>query len=65
MSRFRKQSQAIWFCAYHIVWCPKYRFRVIQGKVKEEVEAMVGASHAFWKPRFSWDRSAEFIPQVR
>ena len=41
MSRFRKQSQTIWFCEYHIVWCPKYRFRVIQGKMKEEVEAVV------------------------
>lgn len=41
MSRFRKQSQTIWFCEYHIVWCPKYRYRVMQGKVKEEVEAVV------------------------
>lgn len=41
MSRFRKQSQTIWFCEYHIVWCPKYRFRVIQGKLKEEAEAVV------------------------
>ena len=41
MSRFRKQSQTIWFCEYHMVWCPKYRFRVIQGKVKEEVEGVV------------------------
>ena len=28
MSRLRKQSQTIWFCKYHIVWCSKYRFRV-------------------------------------
>ena len=41
MSRFRKQSQTIWFCEHHIVWCPKYRFRVLQGKVKEEAEAVV------------------------
>ena len=41
MSRFRKQSQTIWFCEYHIVWGPKYRFRVIQGKVKEEVEVVL------------------------
>lgn len=41
MSRFRKQPQSLWFCEYHIVWCPKYGFRVLQGKIKEEVEAVV------------------------
>ena len=41
MSRFRKQSQTIWFCEYHIVWCPKHRFRVLQGKIKEEAEVVV------------------------
>jgi putative transposase len=32
---------AIWHCEYHIVWVPKYRYRVLQGKVKEEVELCV------------------------
>ena len=41
MSRFKKQSHTIWFCEYHIVWCPKYRYRVLQGKVKEEAELCV------------------------
>ena len=41
MSRLRKQSQTIWFCEYHIIWCPKYRYRMLQGKIKEEVEAVV------------------------
>jgi len=36
MSRFRKQSHTIWYCEYHIVWCPKYRYRVLAGKIKEE-----------------------------
>jgi putative transposase len=31
-------SHTIWHCEYHIVWTPKYRYRVMQGKVKEEVE---------------------------
>ena len=38
MSRFKKQSPTIWFCEYHIVWCPRYRDRVLQGKIKEEAE---------------------------
>lgn len=27
----------IWHCQYHIVWVPKYRFRVLKGAVAEEV----------------------------
>ena len=37
MSRFRKLTHAIWHCQYHIVWTPKYRFRVLQGPVRQEV----------------------------
>ena len=37
MSRFRKLSHAIWHCQYHMVWVPKYRYRVLQGAVGEEV----------------------------
>ena len=35
MSRFRKLSQTIWHCQYHIVWTPKYRFRILEGLVKD------------------------------
>ena len=37
MSRFRKLSHAIWHCQYHIVWTPKYRYRILAGQVGEEV----------------------------
>ena len=37
MSRFQKLSHVIWCCQYHIVWVPKYRYRVINGPVAEEV----------------------------
>ena len=43
MSRFRKLSQTIWHCQYHIVWVPKYRYRVLIGKVAEEVETCIRA----------------------
>jgi len=43
MSRFRKLSQTIWHCQYHIVWVPKYRFRILTGKVANETEACVRA----------------------
>ena len=32
MSRFKKLSHTIWHCQYHIVWVPKYRYRVLAGK---------------------------------
>ena len=43
MSRFRKLSQTIWHCQYHIVWVPKYRFRILSGRVSEEVENCIRA----------------------
>ena len=43
MSRFRKLSQTIWHCQYHIVWVPKYRFRILSGKVANEVENCIRA----------------------
>ncbi len=36
MSRFRKLTHAIWHCQYHIVWVPKYRYRVLTGPIREE-----------------------------
>lgn len=41
MSRFKRLSHTIGHCEYHIVWVPKYRYRVMQGKIKEEVELCV------------------------
>lgn len=41
MSRFRKLSHTIWHCQYHIVWVPKYRFRILSGMVGQEVERCI------------------------
>ncbi|MDM8536577.1 IS200/IS605 family transposase [Desulfobacterales bacterium HSG17] len=43
MSRFRKLSQTIWHCQYHIVWVPKYRFKILNGEVGKEVENCIRA----------------------
>ena len=37
MSRFEKLSHVIWFCQYHIVFVPKYRYRVLQGDIGKYV----------------------------
>jgi len=41
MSRFRKLTQTIWHCLYHIVWVPKYRYRVLQGPISDEVQECI------------------------
>ena len=41
MSRFNRLSHAIWYCHYHIVWVPKYRFRILKDDVKIEVEETI------------------------
>ncbi|MNH36718.1 Transposase IS200 like protein [compost metagenome] len=38
MSRFEKLSHVIWHCQYHIVWVPKYRYRVLKGVIGEEIQ---------------------------
>ena len=43
MSRFRKLSQTIWHCQYHIVWVPKYRYRILPNQVALKVENCVRA----------------------
>lgn len=35
MSNFKKLSHVLYRCTYHIVWTPQYRFRVLEGLVKD------------------------------
>ncbi len=35
--QFRKLSHSIYECKYHVVFCPKYRFRIFKGEVAEYV----------------------------
>ena len=43
MSRFKKLSKTIWHCQYHFVWVPKYRFRILEGKIAKEVNNCIRA----------------------
>ncbi len=38
MSKYKKLSHAIYYCTYHVVWVPKYRYRVLSGAIKEMME---------------------------
>ena len=43
MSRFRKLVQTIWHCEYHIVFAPKYRYKILKGAVAREAEICIRA----------------------
>ena len=38
ISKYRKLSHVVYKCDYHVVWTPKYRYRVLFGEVKSLVE---------------------------
>ncbi len=37
MSRFKKLSHVLWHCQYHIVWIPKYRYKVLNRKDRRKL----------------------------
>ena len=41
MSRFKKLAHALWECKYHVVWCPKYRFRILSGEVGRSIREII------------------------
>ena len=41
MSDFKRLAHAVWQCKYHIVWCPKYRFRVLDGEVRKTLRDII------------------------
>ncbi len=41
MNRFCKLSHVVWHCQYHIVWVPKYRYRVLKDRVGLEVSRTI------------------------
>jgi putative transposase len=39
MGQYKKLSHVVYKCDYHIVWVPKYRFRILKGDIREMVES--------------------------
>ena len=48
MGKYRKLSHVFYKCEYHIVFVPKYRYRILTGLVKTLVEHDVSVISA-WK----------------
>ena len=41
MKQFKKLAHAVWRCKYHIVWCPKYRFRILKGEIGKSLREII------------------------
>ena len=37
MAKWKKQAHVVYQNAYHLVWCPKYRYRILKGAVGKMV----------------------------
>ena len=48
MAKWKKVSHVVYQCSYHIVWCPKYRFRIMKGQVGKYLEQRI-ESLCEWK----------------
>ena len=33
--KVEKASHVVYQCSYHLVWTPRYRYRILQGKIKD------------------------------
>jgi len=41
MSKYKKLSHTVYYCVYHIVWLPKYRYKILEGVIKEFLEGEI------------------------
>ncbi|MCF6334271.1 MAG: IS200/IS605 family transposase [Spirochaetales bacterium] len=48
MAKWKKLSHVVYKCSYHIVWCPKYRFKIMKGQVGKYLEQRI-ESLCEWK----------------
>jgi putative transposase len=46
--KVEKAAHVVYQCSYHLVWTPKYRYRILQGNIKEYVEKKI-RSICEWK----------------
>ena len=33
-SQYKRLSHSVWLCKYHIVFCPKYRYKLLEGRAE-------------------------------
>jgi putative transposase len=40
-TRYRRNAGSVYSLKYHLVWCPKYRRKVLVGEIAEELRSLV------------------------
>jgi len=43
MAKWKKLAHVVYQCSYHIVWTPKYRYRILEGKLGKYTESRIRA----------------------
>ena len=41
VKQFKRLAHAVWQCKYHVVWCPKYRYRILRGEIGKTVRDII------------------------
>ena len=39
--KYKSNNNVVYSCEYHVIWCPKYRRKVLVGDVAERLETLV------------------------
>lgn len=42
MEKYRKSAHTVYDLKYHFVWCPKYRYSVLEGDLRERLKELIG-----------------------
>ena len=41
MNKYKSNNNIVFSCKYHIVWCPKYRRKVLIGDVEKRLKEII------------------------
>jgi len=39
--KYKSNNNIVYSCKYHVVWCPKYRRKVLTGKIEERLKELI------------------------
>ena len=40
-TKYKSNNNIVYSCKYHVVWCPKYRRRVLAGEVEQRLKELI------------------------
>ena len=40
-SQYKRLSHSVWLCKYHIIFCPKYRYKILEGRAETFVRNLL------------------------